>query len=136
MICMLLYVMGEYATDEQIDKEIYTVYSKCTNPENRKLSDEAKIEMLMTSIKFFFKFCREEKKEGTKEVREELLRILEWFILEMTENLEMFEMLNFYYGLVKDWNDLETDSVIKLVNSGFVEELLPVHAQVHAVFTL
>jgi len=133
---MLLYVMGEYATDEQIDKEIYTVYSKCTNPENRKLSDEAKIEMLMTSIKFFFKFCREEKKEGTKEVREELLRILEWFILEMTENLEMFEMLNFYYGLVKDWNDLETDSVIKLVNSGFVEELLPVHAQVHAVFTL
>jgi hypothetical protein len=127
--------MGEYATDEQVDKEIYTLYSKCTNPENRKLSDEAKIEMLTTAMKFFFKFCREEKREGVEKEREELSRILEWFTLEMTENLEMFEMLNFYYGLIKDWDKLEADSVIKLVNSGFTEELLPVHTQVHLKFT-
>lgn len=130
MLSMLLYVVGEYAVDEQIDKEIYTLYGKCTNPENRKLSDDAKLELLVAAMKFFFKSCREEKKEGTKEIRGELLRILEWFVHEMAENLEMFEMLNFYYGLIKSWDSLDQDSAIKLVNSGFMEELLPVHAQV------
>lgn len=130
ILSVLLYIMGEYATDEQIEKGIVTLYSKCMNPENRKLRDEAKIELLVAAMKFFFKFCREKTKESTKEMREELIKILEWFVIEMAENLEMFEMLNFYYGLMKEWDQLETETTIKIVNSGFLEELLPVHAQV------
>ena len=136
MLSVMLYILGEYASNEEIDNEILTVYSKCTNPENRKLRDETKIELLVAVMKFFFKFCNEKSNEETKEVRKELTIILEWFVLEMADNLDMYEMLNFYYGLIKEWETLDAESTIKIVNAEFLEELLPVHAQVHVKIIL
>ena len=66
-------------------------------------------------------------------MHEKMLQILEWYASEMAENLEVFECLNFAYGLIgqlKDWDKAHFEEAVKVMNSGYFEELLPVHAQV------
>ncbi len=134
ILSTLLYIIGEYATEDQIAAHMPILYEKATNPENKKLRDETKIELLQTVLKFFFKYCSNQSVEKSKDHQRRLVTILEWYASEMAENLEVYELLNFYYGLMKMWNQLDYSATVKIVNSGLIEELLPVHSQVSSKF--
>eukprot|EP00826_Nyctotherus_ovalis_P064200 TRINITY_DN9410_c0_g2_i2.p4 TRINITY_DN9410_c0_g2~~TRINITY_DN9410_c0_g2_i2.p4 ORF type:complete len:139 (-),score=36.11 TRINITY_DN9410_c0_g2_i2:86-502(-) len=45
----------------------------------------------------------------------------------MADTPEMFELLNFYYGIIKNWKEMGCEEVVSIMNAGFAEELPPVH---------
>eukprot|EP00826_Nyctotherus_ovalis_P064201 TRINITY_DN9410_c0_g2_i3.p2 TRINITY_DN9410_c0_g2~~TRINITY_DN9410_c0_g2_i3.p2 ORF type:complete len:236 (-),score=62.03 TRINITY_DN9410_c0_g2_i3:355-1062(-) len=126
----LLYIIGEYATDEEISAQILFVYENYTDSVNTRLCEKAKVELIRTAAKLFFKYCRRNKE--VKEVHEKLVEIFEHFSLEMADTPEMFELLNFYYGIIKNWKEMGCEEVVSIMNAGFAEELPPVHKCVRA----
>ncbi len=106
------------------------VYDQSMRSENKRLREEAKIAILMASVKLFFKFCEDKKPEAVQAQLIKLRSILEWYGTEMGESLETYELLNFYYGVLKELEGTGFESAVKILNSSFVEELLPVHPQV------
>lgn len=106
------------------------LFEQCIKTDNKRLREEAKIAMLLTVVKLLFKFCSEKKKEEVKESVEKVKEIFEWYADEMAESLEIYELLNFYYGIVKNFDSFNYEALVKLINAGFMEELLPVHPQV------
>ena len=85
---------------------------------------------MLAVVKLFFKNCESKPHEQTKELISPLAAILDWYADEMAESVEIYELLNFYSGIVKNFEEFKYEGLIKLMNSGFLEELLPVHAQV------
>jgi hypothetical protein len=81
----------------------------------------------------FVKYCEEKPKEEAKKMADKTLTIFDWFANEMAENLEVYEILNFYYGIVKNIDDFNYEALMKILNSGFSEQLLPVHPQVNVI---
>lgn len=126
----LLYIIGEYAADEEISAQILFVYENYTDSVNSRLCERARIELVRTAVKLFFKYCRRNKE--VKEVHEKLVEIFEHFSLEMADTPEMFELLNFYYGIIKNWEEIGCEEVVSMMNAGFAEELPPVHKCVRA----
>jgi hypothetical protein len=121
----LLYIIGEYATEEEISAQILFVYENYTDPINKKLCEQAKIELVLTAIKLFFKYCRNEK--DIKEVYDKLVEIIEYYSVEMADTPELFELLNFYHGILKHWEEMDSEEVVSVMNAGFNEELQPIH---------
>jgi len=130
ILSTLLYIIGEYASSEQITNFIQILYEKCMNTENKKLREESKVELIQTAVKFFVKFCDGKPQSETAENHEKILKIMEWLSNEMADNLEIFEVLNFYYGILKNWTSINYEQAVILLNNSFFEELLPVHSQV------
>jgi len=125
MLMELLYIIGEYATEEAISAQILFVYENYTDPINKKLCEQAKVELILTAVKLFFKYCR--NKKDVKEVYDKLLEIIEYYSLEMADTTELFELLNFYHGILKHWEEMDYETMVSVMNTGFNEELQVVH---------
>jgi len=105
----LLFVIGEYADEILISKQIHSFFEKSSwSPE-----------VILTVIKLFFKYCHTHSKEEVKDLHSKLLSMLQYC---NTDSVETYEMLNFYYGVLKEWDTLCYDEVVTLINKGFTEE--------------
>ncbi len=143
IISTLMYIMGEFASDEfvcgneiygQINSYIVTIYEECLKPENKKLKEPARISVLLDIMKLFFKYCNTHRKEEVGDVLKHVTRILDWYTQEMSDSLEIYELLNFYVGIIKNFDTFDFDELKRLLNAGFAEELQPVRKEVCFAF--
>jgi hypothetical protein len=133
IISALMFIIGEYASNEQIEKNLNIILDQSIKVNNKNLREEAKISFLVSVIKLLFKFCLTHTKESAKDIVAQVKKILEWYLDEMGDSLEIYELLNFYYGIMKNFDQFDYEQFVKLMNSGYDGELVPVHAQSQAL---
>jgi len=118
LLALFLYIIGEYATKQQID--ILKFYDQCKRFGIKDLNEEARIELILTIFKVFFKCCAE---KNISTLKSKVLEVINWCILEIGNTVEVFELLNFYCGIINNIDETNYNEYIEVINTALTKEL-------------